>query len=106
MRLKFTLLLLISCLFFSFAPVKPRILVFTKTAGYHHASIAVGVPAIIKLGAEHNFTVDTTSDAAKFTEANLKKYNAVVFLSTTGDLFTANERNDFERYIQAGGAFV
>ncbi len=106
MRLKFTVLLFIPLLFLSFAPVKPKILVFTKTAGFHHASIPLGVDAIIKLGKENNFDVDTTSDAAKFTESNLQKYSTVVFLSTTGPLLTANERNDFERYIQAGGGYV
>lgn len=106
MRLKFTFLLFIPLLFLGFAPVKPKILVFTKTAGFHHASIPLGVAAIIKLGKENNFDVDTTSDDAKIIESNLKKYSAVVFLSTTGPLLTANERNDFERYIQAGGGYV
>ncbi|MGN6394074.1 MAG: ThuA domain-containing protein [Mucilaginibacter sp.] len=109
MRLKFTLpvIVLISLLFFGFAPpAKHRILVFTKTAGFHHASIPLGVDAILKLGKLHNFIVDTTSDDTKFNESNLKKYSAVVFLSTTGPLFTARERNDFERYIQAGGGYV
>ncbi|HVW97340.1 MAG TPA: ThuA domain-containing protein [Mucilaginibacter sp.] len=106
MRLKFTFLLLVPFLFFGFVPVKPRILVFTKTAGYHHESIPLGVNAIMKLGQENNFTVDTTSDDKKFVESNLKKYDAVVFLSTTGSLLTGGERNDFERYIQAGGGYV
>jgi len=106
MRLKFTLLILVPFLFMGFAPVKPKILVFTKTAGFHHASIPLGVAAITKLGQEHNFTVDTTSDDKKFTEENLKQYSAVVFLSTTGSLLTGAERNDFQRYIQAGGGYV
>jgi cytochrome c len=106
MRLKFTFLVFVPFLFLGFARVKPKVLVFTKTAGYHHASIPLGVDAIIKLGKENNFDVDTTSDDKKFIESNLKKYSAVVFLSTTGPLLTANERNDFERYIQAGGGYV
>ncbi|HSQ44798.1 MAG TPA: ThuA domain-containing protein, partial [Ginsengibacter sp.] len=61
----------------------PRLLVFTKTAGYHHSSIATGANAIIKLGLENNFAVDTTSNAEMFNEDTLKKYAAVVFLSTT-----------------------
>jgi glucose/arabinose dehydrogenase/cytochrome c551/c552 len=106
MRLKFTFLLLFPLFCFGFAPPKAKILIFTRTAGYHHASIPLGVAAIIKLGQENNFDVDTTSDASKIVEENLKKYNTVVFLSTTGPLLTANERNDFERYIQAGGGYV
>lgn len=83
-----------------------RILVFTKTMGFTHASIPDGVTAIEKLGQENNFLVDTTSDASLFTEDTLKKYSAVVFLSTTGDVLDAAQQADFERYIQAGGGYV
>ncbi|TKK65680.1 PKD domain-containing protein [Ilyomonas limi] len=85
---------------------EPRILVFTKTAGFHHSSIPNGVDAIMKLGAQNNFEVDTTSDASMITEDTLKKYAAVVFLHTTGNLFNAQEQSDLERYIQAGGGFA
>ena len=46
---------------------EPRILVFSKTEGFHHASIADGNTAIIKLGEENGFEVDTTSNADAFT---------------------------------------
>jgi type 1 glutamine amidotransferase len=62
--------------------------------------------ALLKLGSEHNFTVDTTEDANAFNEDNLKKYAAVVFLNTTGDVLNNTQQNDFERYIQAGGGFL
>ncbi|MDP4286122.1 MAG: ThuA domain-containing protein [Bacteroidota bacterium] len=87
----------------------PKVLVFTKTAGYHHSSIAAGAEAIIKLGKENNFKVDTTSDAEKFTEDNLKQYSAIVFLNTTdtADVLLNNyQENAFQRYIEAGGGFV
>jgi hypothetical protein len=38
------------------------------------------------LGAANNFTVTATEDAAVFTAADLAQYEAVVFLSTTGDV--------------------
>src|SRR5438034_9802886 len=61
----------------------PRVLVLSKTAGYVHESIPAGVAAIMKLGKENNFNVDTTSDANWFNEDSLKKYAAVIFISTT-----------------------
>lgn len=85
---------------------QPKILVFSKTAGFHHNSIAAGIPAIIKLGRENNFSVDTTTDASKFTDANLKQYAAVVFLSTTGDVLNDDQQKAFERYIESGKGFV
>jgi cytochrome c len=50
--------------------------------------------------------VDTTEDAGAFHEANLKRYNAVIFLCTTGDVLNPAQETDFERYIQAGGGYV
>ena len=102
--LMFTLVLLIfSC---SKRENKPKILVFSKTVGYHHESIAEGNVAIEKLGGQNNFDVDTTTDAAMFTEDTLKKYAAVVFLSTTGDVLDYLQEAAFEQYIQAGGGYM
>jgi len=99
-------LLFITFIFFGFGQETPRVLLFTKTAGFRHNSIAAGATAISKLGLENNFVVDTTSDANDINEINLSKYAAVIFLNTTGPLLSGAQRNDFERYIQAGGGFV
>ena len=85
---------------------RPKILVFSKTAGFHHESIADGNAAIQKLGSQNNFDVDTTTDASMFEEDTLKKYAAIVFLSTTGDVLNNFQEAAFERYIQAGGGYV
>jgi glucose/arabinose dehydrogenase len=83
-----------------------RILVFSKTAGFRHASIPQGKAAIQKLGAENGFAVDTTEDASVFTEENLKKYAAIVFLNTTGNVLDARQEAAMERFIQSGGGFA
>lgn len=85
---------------------QPKVLVFTKTAGFVHSSIPTGAAAIQKLGAENKFNVDTTSNADWFTEDTLKQYAAIVFLSTTGDVLNHRQEIAFERYIQSGGGFV
>jgi type 1 glutamine amidotransferase len=85
---------------------KKRILVFSKTAGFHHSSIKVGVAAIQKLGMENKFEVDTTINAQKFTTKNLKRYAAVVFLNTTGDVLNNEQQTAFEQYIKGGGGYV
>ena len=83
-----------------------KILVFSKTAGYYHESIPAGVKAIQALGREHRIDVDTTKDASLFNETGLKKYSAVVFLSTTGDVLDSLQQKAFENYIHSGGNFV
>ena len=85
---------------------QPRVLVFSKTAGFRHSSIGVGIAAIRKLGQENGFSVDATEEAGAFTSKNLARYSAVVFLNTTGDVLDAAQQDDFERYIQAGGGYV
>jgi cytochrome c len=85
---------------------EPRVLVFSKTAGFRHSSIPNGIAAIRKLGQENGFAVDTTEDAAAFAWKNLARYRAVVFLNTTGDVLNPAQQDNFERYIQAGGGYV
>ncbi len=85
---------------------KPKVLIFSKTAGFHHASIPVGIAAIVKLGEENNFDADTTTDATKFSFENLKQYAAVIFLSTTGNVLNDRQQGEFEKYIRNGGGFV
>src|SRR5689334_1267722 len=75
-----------------------KILVFSKTAGFRHDSITNGLQAIRTLGTNNHFTVDASEDAAVFSDANLSNYQAVVFLSTTGDILDANQQAAFERY--------
>ncbi|MFJ8759044.1 ThuA domain-containing protein [Streptomyces cyaneofuscatus] len=82
------------------------VLVFSKTAGFRHDSIPAGIAALRQLGAANNFTVTATEDAAAFTPANLTGYEAVVFLSTTGDVLNAAQQTAFEGYIEAGGGYV
>ena len=101
--------LVLPLIFFTFCnrhSETPRLLVFTKTNGYHHNSISDGVNAIFKLAGQNNFEVDTTSSAEWFVEDTLKKYAAVVFLNTTGDLLNNVQEADFQRFIEAGGGYV
>jgi type 1 glutamine amidotransferase len=82
------------------------ILVFTRTTGFYHDSIPVGVQAIRSLGVAHGFDVDDTMDAAAFTDENLARYRVVVFLNTTGDVLEPQGQAAFERFIRSGGGFV
>jgi glucose/arabinose dehydrogenase/PKD repeat protein len=81
-------------------------LVFSKTAGFRHDSIPAGITAIQQLGAANGFTVDATEDANAFTDANLARYQVVIWLSTTGDVLDPTQQAAFERYIRAGGGYA
>lgn len=85
---------------------QPRVLVFSKTSGYRHASIENGVRAIARLGRQHSFAVDATEDAARFSSQELKRYRAVVFLNTTGDVLDEAQQAALEEYVESGGGYA
>jgi cytochrome c len=101
-----SLLLLVIGVLVSCETKEEKVLVFSKTMGFRHGSIASGIKAVKRLGTENGFKVDATEDASFFTEETLSQYAAVIFMNTTGDILDAVQQADFERYIQAGGGFV
>ncbi|MBT7417714.1 MAG: ThuA domain-containing protein, partial [Gemmatimonadetes bacterium] len=83
-----------------------RVLIFSRTAGFRHASIPDGIAAIRRLADEREFFVEASEDPTVFRDGQLEQYRAVVFLSTTGDILTRPQEEAFERYIRRGGGFV
>ena len=83
-----------------------RVLVFSKTTGFRHDSIPAGIAAIRSLGEANDFQVDATEDAGVFNATTLARYDAVVFMSTTGDPLNAAQQTAFENYIRGGGGYV
>ena len=85
-----------------------NVLVFTKNGkGFVHDNIPSAVACIQRLGKQNGFGVQVSDDPAVFNEANLKKYNALIFTSTNNDVFDSDvQKVAFMRYTQAGGGFV
>jgi hypothetical protein len=57
---------------------QPKVLIFCKTNGFHHASISTGIAAIRQLGTQNGFAVDTTADSTWFRPKILRKYAALI----------------------------
>ncbi|AXI99556.1 cytochrome c/hypothetical protein [Cyclonatronum proteinivorum] len=84
-----------------------RLLVYTKTSGWRHDSIEAGVEAVKRLGSDNGFSVKHTEDPAYFSPDNLSRYQAVLFLNTTEDVFSRDDqRQAFKAFIQNGGGFA
>lgn len=81
----------------------PRLLVYTRTAGYRHDSIPAGVAALSGLG---GYAVDATEDPAVFRAARMSGYAALVFLSTSGEVLDQAGRDALTGYMAAGGAWL
>lgn len=83
-----------------------NVLLFTKTAGFHHKSIHEGVAGVRALAQRHNFTLEWHEDANRINDKNLEKFDVIVFLNTTGDIFNAEQQKAMEKFIQSGKGFV
>jgi len=82
------------------------VLLYSRTAGYRHASIPTAIAAFVALQAAGNYTAVSSEDPNEFTAANLARFDVVVFLMTTGDVLDADQQAAFEAWIEAGGNYV
>jgi len=74
------------------APAKPKqprkVLIFSKTNGFRHGSIATGAVSLAMLGkATGAYSAVHSEDDAMFEPEALKQFDAVIMLNTTGELF-------------------
>lgn len=83
-----------------------RVLVFSRTVEYRHASIPAGIAAFERLAGERSWELATSEDPALFTDESLSTFDVVVFLMTTGDVLDAEQQAAFERFIRSGKGFV
>jgi len=85
---------------------QPKVLIFSKTAGFRHGNIETGIQAIKKLGQENDFTVVATEDADRLNDDSLQYYVVIIFLNTTGDILNAQQQIAMENFIRSGKGFV
>ncbi|MCS7046219.1 MAG: ThuA domain-containing protein [Gemmataceae bacterium] len=80
------------------APVQPKqprkILIYSKTAGFRHSSIPVGVKAITMMGDKTGaYTAVASEDESMFEPERLKAFDAVLMLNTTGECLRPKDGN-------------
>ena len=83
-----------------------NVLLFTATQGFHHASQLEGVQAMRQLADKHSFSADWQEDPKVFNDDNLKQFQAIIFLSTAGDILNPEQKAAMERFIKSGKGFV
>jgi len=82
-----------------------KVAVFSKTVKYRHQSIESGIKSIKELGEMNHFKVVATEDSEVLI-SGLSQFDAVIFLSTSGDIFTDAQQEKFKSYIENGGGFI
>lgn len=83
-----------------------RVLVFSKTAGFRHASIPDGIACVTNLAEQNGFRAEAIEDAAAFNDDNLARFRVIIFLNTTKDVLNEDQQGAMERFVRAGGGFV
>lgn len=82
-----------------------RIAIFSRTAGYRHASIEVGREALRKQLPAAEFELHATEQGDELIEL-LPRSDVLLFLSTTGDVLSADQQARVEAFVREGGGFV
>jgi len=83
------------------------ILLFSKTSGFRHEEAIPAMRASIdRLAALHGWAVFATENAAVFDDALLSQFDVVIGNNTTGDNWTAEQKDAFIRWVEGGGGFV
>lgn len=102
------LVLAMCCVISASAVAAPpsRVLIFSKTAGFRHDSIPGAVAALSDIARRQSLDADASEDASVFTPDRLRRYRAVVFVNTTGDILDPEQQRVLEAFIRAGGGFM
>ncbi|KAJ3512885.1 hypothetical protein NLJ89_g3263 [Agrocybe chaxingu] len=85
-----------------------RILVYTATQRFRHDSIPTALEALKAKQASIDVEFENTEDPSQFTDSNLANYDALIFLSTTGEgIHSASDtlRNSTTYINQLGSRF-
>jgi uncharacterized protein len=94
------------------APTLPRlrtgaVLVLTKTNGYRDPEqIVAAKQALSEIVRADGRDVFVTENAAVMNPADLARFRVVVLASTSGDIFTPQQRAAFRSWIERGGGVV
>jgi len=83
-----------------------NILIFTKTTEYKHKSTIKAVSTIQAVCKKNNIIADSTSDARYFSEKRLEKYDAIMFLNTSGNVLNDEQKLAFQTYYRNGKGFI
>lgn len=62
-----------------------RVLIYSATRDFRHDSIPTAVDALVQLGPSAGIAFDHTEDQTWFIDETLAQYDAVLFLSNTGE---------------------
>lgn len=110
------LLLIVLVMLAGNAPARPdsgAILIFSGTTGYRHDSIPAGIQAVTSIARKRGLTVVASEDPRVFSVGSLRRFGAIVLLSSTTDpknpaseWLVGDRRAALQSFVRRGGAIV
>ncbi len=96
---------------YSTPTAQTRVLVFSGLVGFRHESIPAMTTLLQGMAAKRKWVVDTSSTTTVFTDANLLKYDVVVWNNSCGndpatEFLTPLQKTAFEKFIQSGKGYA
>lgn len=88
------------------AQLTKSVLIFSKTTGFRHESIPKGVATVSKLLTDNGIKYTHSENEVHFHADSLQKYDAVIFLNTTGNILDETQKQNFQQFIQSGKGYV
>ncbi len=108
-----TAVLLTACASISTPAEAPRVLIFSHSTGYRHASIEEAVVALRQSSEEAGYSVEATEDPDVFSAARLANVDAIILLDNTTnrqnpetDFFSGARGEAFQAFVRRGGGVV
>lgn len=86
---------------------RPAVLVLSKTNGFRHEeAIPAGHAALAEIAAKRGWSIYATENGAVLSDADLEKFDVVVFHNTSGPFLNDAQKAALEKWLEAGGGFV
>lgn len=115
--MRFCLAIMLSLLIAAVVPAQPNrrtaILIFSHTTGFRHDSIPAGIQAISDIARRRGLQVTASEDPRVFDDPNLRRFGAIVLLSTTTDpkvpaseWFVGERREALQNFVTRGGGIL
>ena len=83
------------------------VLIFSKTNGFRDdEAIEAATTALIGISKRRGWSAVVTDNAAVFNPEQLRRFRAIIWNNTSGDVLTTAQRASFKAYMESGGGFV
>ncbi len=83
-----------------------RVLVYSRTTGFRHPSIADAQEFFRTLPEREGIAATLSEDPETFTDDTLAGFDVVVFAHTTGEILNDEQQGALERFVRAGHGWV